>query len=255
MTRWFRFYSEAMRNPKVARLTDKEFRLWVELLAVAAEHDGVIPAMDDLKYLLKRRLDHLSTGVQRLISLGLIDLLGEGYEPHNWSKFQYKSDVSTDRVRKHRGKGNVSETPPEAETEAETDSEASASGADAPGLSAADMTKAVWDNGKMILKAAGHDDRQAGSIIGRFRKSFTDSQVLVALSRCQIEQPSEPVEWLTKTLQAEAGLSNGKRSFDQRETTRQTGERVAARYAAAGGGTAQLLPGPGSPGWDARERG
>ena len=34
MSRWFRFYAEAMRNPKVARLSDKEFRLWVELLAV-----------------------------------------------------------------------------------------------------------------------------------------------------------------------------------------------------------------------------
>lgn len=26
MSRWFRFHADAMRNPKVARLTDKEFR-------------------------------------------------------------------------------------------------------------------------------------------------------------------------------------------------------------------------------------
>lgn len=117
--RWFRFYADAMRNPKVARLNDKEFRLWVELLGVAADNDGSIPCLDDLKHLLKRRLDHLSTGVERLISIGLIDALACGYEPHHWSKFQYKSDVSTERVHKHRSKRNVSETPPETEAETE----------------------------------------------------------------------------------------------------------------------------------------
>jgi len=119
VSRWFRFHADAMRNPKVARLSDKEFRLWVELLAVASENDGVIPCLDDLKHILKRRLDHLSTGVERLISMGLIDALGDGYEPHGWAKHQYKSDVSTARVQKHRSKGNVSETPPDTETDTE----------------------------------------------------------------------------------------------------------------------------------------
>lgn len=32
MSRWFRFYADAVRNPKVARLSDQQFRLWVELL-------------------------------------------------------------------------------------------------------------------------------------------------------------------------------------------------------------------------------
>lgn len=122
MSRWFRLYSDAMRNPKVARLNDKEFRLWVELLAVAADNDGLIPHLGDLKHLLRRRLDHLSTGVQRLISIGLIDVLGDSYVPHSWAKFQYKSDVSTERVQKHREKRNVTVTPPETETETETDS-------------------------------------------------------------------------------------------------------------------------------------
>jgi hypothetical protein len=37
---------------------------------------------------------------------------------------------------------------------------------------------------------------------------------------------------------------NGQRSFHQRPTTRETGERLAARFAAAGGGVVELLPGP-----------
>ncbi len=249
MSRWFRFYSDAMRNPRVARLSDKEFRLWVELLAVAAEHDGVIPPLGDLKYLLKRRLDHLSTGVQHLISIGLIDLLEDGYEPHNWAKFQYKSDVSTERVHKHRAKRNVSETPPDTETDTER-AKANALGAAAP--TAAEVTKSVWDTGKAILKAAGHDDRQAGSIIGRFRKTYSDSQVLIALSRCQIEQPSEPLEWLTKALQSEAnnGRSGQRNSFSGQGSTRNLGMEIASELAEhrTGGGIVDIVPRLSAPG-------
>jgi hypothetical protein len=120
-SRWFRFYADAMRNPKVARLSDKQFRLWVELLAVASENDGALPCLDDLRFMLNRRLDHLSTGVEQLISMGLIDRLGDGYEPHNWGKFQYKSDTSSERVAKHRAKRNVTVTPPDTEADTETD--------------------------------------------------------------------------------------------------------------------------------------
>jgi hypothetical protein len=119
MSRWFRFYAGALRNPKVLRLSDKDFRLWVRLLAVASENDGHIPDGDDLRLVLNMRLDHLSSGVDRLISGGLIDAIDDGYEPHGWAKFQYKSDTSTERVHKHREKRNVSETPPETEAEAE----------------------------------------------------------------------------------------------------------------------------------------
>lgn len=121
MSRWFRLYADAMRNPKVARLSDSDFRIWVRLLAVASENDGAIPPAEDLKHLLSVRLDYLSKALERLLKGGLIDPLASGYEPHNWSKFQYKSDTSTERVHKHRAKRNVSVTPPETDTEAETE--------------------------------------------------------------------------------------------------------------------------------------
>lgn len=110
-----------MRNPKVARLPDAQFRLWMELLCVAGENDGLIPPLDDLKHLLKRRLDHLSSGLKALISAGLIDALEDGYCSHDWNQRQYKSDTSTDRSRKHREKCNVAATPPDTETDTETD--------------------------------------------------------------------------------------------------------------------------------------
>ncbi len=110
---WFRFYSAAMRNPKVAALSDRDFRLWVTLLAAASENEGKLPPAPELKHMLNARLDHLLAGVERLIRAGLIDALEHGYMPHNWDKFQYKSDSSTERVKRHRAERNVSETPPE----------------------------------------------------------------------------------------------------------------------------------------------
>lgn len=151
MSRWFRFYADAMRHPKVARLSDKDFRLWCDLLCVASERDGSIPCLDDLKHVLKRRLDHLSTGVERLISAGLIASLGDGYSPHGWSERQYKSDVSTERVRKHRDKCNVSETPPDTETDTETELEpkGSCASADAPAFTVDDFVEA-WNDTAVI---------------------------------------------------------------------------------------------------------
>jgi hypothetical protein len=121
MNRWFRFYADATRNPKVAKLSDKEFRLWVQLLSIAAENDGKIPPLEDLRAVLNKRLDHLLTGVQGLLKASLIDPLEVGYTPHNWNKFQYKSDTSTERVTLHRKKRNVSVTAPDTEADTETD--------------------------------------------------------------------------------------------------------------------------------------
>lgn len=132
MSRWFRFYAEAMRNPKVMRLADNDFRLWVRLLAVASENDGRLPPIGDLKLLLSARLDRLADGLQRLINAGLIDVAGQGYEPHNWSKFQYKSDTSTPRVTLHRAKRNVTVTPPDTDTETEEIANAISIGQDKP---------------------------------------------------------------------------------------------------------------------------
>lgn len=123
MSRWFRFYAEAMRNPKVLKLSDRDFRLWVRLLAIASENDGRIPCDDDLKAVLMMRLDHLSCSLKRLASVSLIDVVGGGYVPHNWDKYQYNSDTSTERVRKYREKRNVSkplhETAPDTDTDTE----------------------------------------------------------------------------------------------------------------------------------------
>jgi len=187
MARWFRFYADAHRNPKVAKLSDKDFRLWVELLSVASEKDGLIPCLEDLRHMLKRRLDHLSSAVDRLISARLIDPLGDGYKPHGWDEKQYKSDVSTLRVKRYREKRNVSETPPETDTETEY-SVSKDTGA------SADPDKMFWDNAITYL---GVKNR---SLIGRWIKEYTRPRVAEAIAASQVERAVDPVAYIAATL-------------------------------------------------------
>ncbi len=187
MSRWFRLYTDAMRDPKVGRLSDKDFRLWVELLSVAAENDGHIPPVDDLRIILKRRLDHLSSAVDRLISIGLIDCLADGYAPHNWEKRQYKSDVSTARVRKYREKGNVSETAPDTDTDTDN-TLAKASGADAP------SDKAFWDSAKAYLGPS------SGSLIGKWSRDYGKAQTASAITAAQLERAADPKSYIMGIL-------------------------------------------------------
>lgn len=115
MSRWFRFYEGALDDPKVQALPGDLFKAWVNLLCVAARNDGALPAAD-IPFML--RLDDRKAGkvIDELVSRGLIDRIGDGLEPHNWASRQFKSDVSNDRVKRHRqrhgnGKRNVTETP------------------------------------------------------------------------------------------------------------------------------------------------
>jgi len=103
--------------------------------------------------------------------------------------------------------GEISPQMEDGEEEGGGSSVSDDTGAVAP-PSANDICKAIFDTGRAILMAADVPERQAGSILGRLRKNYSDSQVLVALSRCQIEQPSDPVAWLTKALQHEARHGN-----------------------------------------------
>jgi hypothetical protein len=187
MSRWFRFYADAMRNPKVARLSDKQFRLWVELLAVASENDGSIPCLDDLRYVLNRRLDHLSTGVEQLISMGLIDRLTDGYEPHNWSKFQYKSDTSSERVAKHRAKRNVTVTPPDTETDTEVLLSKDKSNSDSD----------FWSNAKAYLKPHSNNP---GALIGKWCKGGKQTTVAKAITAAQLERAVDPVAFIERCM-------------------------------------------------------
>ena len=127
MSRWFRFYDEALNDPKVQRLDPFLFKAWVNLLCLASQHGGRLPGIEDIAFALRLSQGEAETVLSFMISAGLVDQSDDELAPHNWNARQFKSDVSTKRVRKHREAKarNVSETPPDTETETDPEIEIS----------------------------------------------------------------------------------------------------------------------------------
>lgn len=128
MSRWFRLYDDTLNDPKILKLSDKTYRVWIGILCIASKHDGALPPFEDMALLLRMRHDKLQPELEKLIAAGLVDHDDEGLRPHNWQGRQFKSDVSNDRVKRHRERQrnaqcNVTETPPETEADTDTDTE------------------------------------------------------------------------------------------------------------------------------------
>lgn len=130
--RWFRFYDDAINDPKILRLSDANFRAWVTLLCLASKNDGVLPSTNDIALVLRMKPAKVAEWLATLTAAGLVDNDNGLFCPHNWNVRQFKSDVSNERVKRHRerrrnGECNVTETapvtPPETEQKQSTDTE------------------------------------------------------------------------------------------------------------------------------------
>lgn len=124
--RWFRYYHDALDDPKVQRLTGDQFKAWINLLCMASRNDGFIK-LADISFALRLSSKEAREIVTVLVTLGLFETADETLlKPHNWDARQYKSDVSNERVKRYRKRNcNVTvtddETPPD--TEQNTDTE------------------------------------------------------------------------------------------------------------------------------------
>jgi hypothetical protein len=136
MSRWFRFYDDSLNNRKVQSLPPDLFKHWVNILCIASKHGGVIPSLAEVSFCLRMTDAKAALIIAALSKRALLDPVDGGYfRPHDWDERQYKSDISNDRVKRHRERKrnaecNVTEavtvTPPETEAEAETETEAEA---------------------------------------------------------------------------------------------------------------------------------
>lgn len=122
---WFRFYSEAVEDPKVQKLTPSLFKVWVNLLCVASQNGGVLLSVGDMAFKLRMSEHDMQSSLDELIMLGLVDIIEPGkLIPHNWLQRQYVSDLSTERVKRFRKRfmkrnETVSETPPDSDSDSD----------------------------------------------------------------------------------------------------------------------------------------
>lgn len=112
--RWWRAYGRARHDPKLLKLSDKDFRWWFNLVCVAGDHGGILPPCDDLAVEFRVSPAAMTKTLDALIAAGLFDNDDTGIHPHNWNALQYVSDRSSDRVKQFRERQrNVSVTPSE----------------------------------------------------------------------------------------------------------------------------------------------
>jgi len=136
MSRWFRFYDDAINDPKILRLSDANFRAWVTLLCLASKNDGLLPSTNDIALVLRLKPAKVAEWLAMLTASGLLDNDNGLFSPHNWNARQFKSDkdpTAADRKRRQRDKENVTRDitdesrvmshPPETEQRQITDTE------------------------------------------------------------------------------------------------------------------------------------
>src|SRR5579871_1524857 len=141
MGHWWRAYDEAVDDPKLGVLSDRLHRAWFNLCCIASTNGGVLPGIAAVAFKLRVAEHKAAELIADLMAAGLVDRRSDGtFEPHNWEGRQFKSDVSTSRVKRFRERqrngeagegGAVSGTPPDSETDSETEKKenARASGA------------------------------------------------------------------------------------------------------------------------------
>lgn len=216
MSQWFRLYESLLDDPKVQRLKPDAFKAWINMLALASRHDGVLPEVVDIGFALRVSEEKAAEWVTALVAAGLLDKQDGGhYVPHNWASRQYKSDGSADRMRRHRERHrnvtrDVTVTPSESEADTDTDSVAKATGADAP---QADPVKALFDDGVKLLTECGTTESNARSIIAKWRKEQGNEAVSAALKAARAEAVTEPISWITMRF---AGNAKPRETWDQR---------------------------------------
>ena len=228
--RWFRMYDEVLDDPKVQKLSGDDFKAWVNLLALASRHDGRLPDLEAVAFAL--RIDLIAAGslADRLRIAGLFDTRkgganGSYIAPHGWEKRQYKSDTSTERVKRFRNAAKaVSETAPETPPDTDTDTEVTVDKSTVanatPNAVPPDPLKQLFDRCVAMLAASGVPASQARSLTGKWRRDYGDGVLIEAITDCQTRGVTNPVEWLAKALPARVHRQRITAGFGAIEDTR-----------------------------------
>lgn len=232
MSRWVRWYEGTVEDGKFrviarkSRVTVRDvLALWAFILEDAGhlDHRGVCERDEDF---MASVLDFEDGTVERILEamqdLGMVSVGAGAITVCNWNKRQFESDADTTAARRQRDKrerdnkksharvtrdsgGSESETDTESETEKNPPG-----GAPAPAVEEfRTPSKVLFDEGVKFLSKRGQADRNARSLIGKWRKNIGDPALLEVLSQAMREEVSDVVPWIEQAVKARENGSSG----------------------------------------------
>ena len=209
--RWWRAYGRARHDPKLLKLSDKQFRWWFSFVCAASDNGGVLPSHADLSVEFRATGKVITEALDALVTAGLFDHDDEGIRPHNWDNLQYKSDTSAERLKRHRERQrsvivtererhcDVTVTPSETEQNRTDIPLAKANGHSPPVVQ--DITAVVFGAGlTWLAQSTGKPEAACRALLGKWRQQSGDEALIAALGRAQREGPIDAVAWMTKAL-------------------------------------------------------
>lgn len=210
--RWWRAYDEAVDDPKLCLLTDRQHRAWFNLCCITSQNGGTLPSVEAIAFKLRMPVSKVRIIIQELRSAGLIDDGENGaISPHNWHVRQYKSDVTDPtnatrqkrfRDRNRNGPNTVTDTVTITDTRDRAEQNRKKDGASAP--PEADLKTDLFRRGREVLGA------KSGSLIAKLLRSCgnEDDPKAIAKARARIEDAStkaKPEEWIGRILSPQNG--------------------------------------------------
>lgn len=188
MSQWFRMYAEVLDDPKVQRLAPADFKGWVNILCLTARNDGELPSVEDIGFALRMDPKKCQALVKSLVSAGLLVECETGLKPNQWDARQYKSDVSTERVKRFRQRSKKHDET-KLETAPDTDTDTDVPLAKANGAKP-DSDQEFWEAAKAYLGAS------KASLIGKWVKDHGKTRTAEAITAAQLDRAVNPIEFI-----------------------------------------------------------
>jgi hypothetical protein len=235
---WLKFYPRDWRGDQALRAVSIAARgLWMEMLCIMHEaspyghlvlgglavSNGVLARMSGLG------ADECGTLVAELESAGVFSRTRKGViYSRRMTKDRSRAEKGRKAVKKRwaqktESKGKIStpnrspDRPPTTQKPEARYSEDKSSAGKPP-----DQVKELFDQGVALLTAAGHSERQARSMVGRWRKARTDAEVGRLLT--EAAGKSAPIEWMEKAVAGQVERQNEHWAAVERKYLPQTTE-------------------------------
>src|SRR4249919_1524331 len=201
MNPWMKFYPQDWRADERLRLCGLSARgLWVEMLAIMHRSEryghllinGNVPTDAQLAVQVGAQAHEVSALVAEMESAGVFSRTANGAiysrrmtRDHRKAQLARKNGKAGGNPRLCKDEENSSsdkgvDKPPLKLRSQKPEYSASNEAGDKP----PDIPKMIFDLGIELLVAAGHKDREARSILGKWRRDFGDGAVLTSLLEC-----------------------------------------------------------------------